>query len=97
MTYTLNIDEPALKVFKRLSLKAQRFIINKAQLLKSKPFAGKQLEGKHRLLYTLHCRFEAARYHIIYQALREQETVVVRLVGTRENIYRKLDEMKVTT
>ena len=33
-------------------------------------------------------------YRIIYQVFQKSETIVVRLAGTRENIYKKLDEMK---
>ena len=33
-------------------------------------------------------------YRIIYQVFQTSETIVVRLAGTRENIYKKLDEMK---
>jgi mRNA-degrading endonuclease RelE of RelBE toxin-antitoxin system len=95
MVFTVNIDKPALKLFKRLSPEIQRFLIEKAQVLSSNPYAGKQLKGKHRLIYSLHCSFHGAQYRIIYQIFQEQEIVVVRLAGPRENIYRKLEEMKI--
>lgn len=94
MTYAVHIDKPALKLFKRLSPEVQRFLITEAQVLSTNPQAGEQLKGKYRLLYSLHRSFKGAQYRIIYQLFPPQEIVVVRLAGARENIYKKLEQMK---
>src|SRR5258706_9422340 len=95
MSYTLNIDKPALTLFKKLPKNIQTILIEKAQILKTNPQAGESLKGKYRMLRSLHLSIEGTAYRIIYQIFQKSETVVVRLAGTRENIYRKLDEMKV--
>jgi mRNA-degrading endonuclease RelE of RelBE toxin-antitoxin system len=95
MTYTLNIDKPALALFKKLPKSVQAVLIEKAQVLKTKPTVGAPLKGKYRHLRSLHLTIEGAAYRIIYQIFQKSETIVVRLAATRENIYRKLDEMKV--
>ena len=95
MSYTLNIDKPALALFKKLPPNAQRTLINKAQVLKANPHAGEPLKGKYRLLRSLHLTIEGTAYRIVYQVFQTSETIVVRLAATRENIYKKLDEMKV--
>ena len=94
MTYTLNIDKPALTLFKKLPQQVQQALIAKAQVLKTQPMAGEQLKGKYRHLRSLHLSIQGTAYRIIYQVFQKSESVVVRLAASRENIYRKLDEMK---
>jgi mRNA-degrading endonuclease RelE of RelBE toxin-antitoxin system len=95
MTYTLNIDKPGLALFKKLSEPIQLALTEKAKVLKSKPFAGEPLKGKYRHLRFLHLTIEGTAYRIIYQVFPKSEAIVVRLAAPRENIYRKLDEMKI--
>ena len=94
MSYTLNIDKPALTLFKKLPANIQTVLIEKAQVLTTNPQAGEPLKGKYRMLRSLHLSIEGTAYRIIYQVFQQSETIVVRLAGTRENIYKKLDEMK---
>lgn len=94
MRYTLNIDKPALTLFKKLPKNIQHLLIEKAQVLTTKPYAGAALKGKYRLLRSLHLTLEGTVYRIIYQVFARSETIVVRLAATRENIYRRLDAMK---
>jgi mRNA-degrading endonuclease RelE of RelBE toxin-antitoxin system len=94
MTYTLNIDKPALTLFKKLPTNIQRLLVEKAQVLKTNPYAGAPLQGKYRLLRSLHLTIEGTAYCIIYQVFERSETIVIRLAATRENIYRRLDAMK---
>jgi len=95
MTYTLNIDKPALTLFKKLPKNIQRILVQRAQVLITHPQAGQPLKGKHRLLRSYHCTIEGTAYRIIYQIFEQSETIVIRLAAPRENIYRKLDTMKV--
>lgn len=94
MTYTLNIDKPALTLLKKLPADIQRLLIEKAQVLKTNPHAGLPLKGKYRLLRSLHLNLEGTAYRIIYQVFERSEMIVIRLGATRENIYRRLDTMK---
>ena len=94
MTYTLNIDKPALTLFKKLPQRIQQALIEKTQVLKTNPTAGEPLKGKYRHLRSLHLSIQGTAYRIIYQVFQKSEQIVVRLAASRENIYRKLDEMK---
>lgn len=94
MSYTLNIDRPALTLFTALPLKVGQLLIKKAQILRTKPFAGQSLKGKYRLLRSLHVVLGRNTYHIIYQIFRTSETIVVRLAAPQGRIYKKLDEVK---
>src|SRR5689334_24868815 len=95
MSYTLNIDKPALTLFKKLPQNLQRILIEKAQVLTTNPTTGAALKGKYRMLRSFHLSIEGTAYRIIYQVFQTSETIVVRLAAPRENVYRRLDEMKV--
>ena len=94
MMYTLNIDQPALTLFKKLPKHIQTILIAKAQVLKTNPHAGEPLKGKYRLLRSLPLSIEGTAYRMIDQLFHKSETLVIRLAAPRENIYRQLDEMK---
>lgn len=95
MVYTLNIDNPAKRVFKRLPREIRQALLAKARILTDNPRAGEQLKGKYHFLWSLHCAIHGTAYRIIYQVFPAAETIFIRLAGPRENIYRKLDEMKI--
>jgi mRNA-degrading endonuclease RelE of RelBE toxin-antitoxin system len=63
-------------------------------VLATNPYAGEPLKGKYHLLRSLHLTIDGTAYRLIYQVFQQSETIVIRLAATRENIYRRLDEMK---
>jgi mRNA-degrading endonuclease RelE of RelBE toxin-antitoxin system len=93
MVYTLQIDNAAYRLFRKLPKDVQEQMIEEAQTLKTNPLKGETLKGKYRFLRSLHFSFKGVAYRLIYQVLPKTTTVVVRLAASRENIYRKLDEM----
>jgi mRNA-degrading endonuclease RelE of RelBE toxin-antitoxin system len=95
MTYTLQIDNSAYKVFKKLPKSAQEKTIEKAQTLKTNPEKGNPLKGEFRFLRSLRFSFKGTSYRIIYQIQHKKSVIVVRLAETRENIYRRLKQMGV--
>ena len=58
--------------------------------------AGKLSKGKYRLLRSLHFTVEGIVYRIIYQIFEKARHLSFAWPrpATRENVYRKLDEMK---
>lgn len=95
MSYALSIAPAAERIFKKLAKEVQREIIKTAQVLTIDPLKGKQLKGKQRYLRSLHFTYKGIPYRIIYQLSNKEKEIVIRLATTRENIYRKLDEMKI--
>jgi mRNA-degrading endonuclease RelE of RelBE toxin-antitoxin system len=95
MTYTLNIDQPALTRFKKLPAPIQRLLVEKAQILKTTPYAGGPLQGKYRLLCSLHLTIDGTAYRLLYQVFERSETLVIRLAVSRTTLYRHLDAMKI--
>jgi mRNA-degrading endonuclease RelE of RelBE toxin-antitoxin system len=94
MTYTLQIDNAAYKIFKKLPKPTQKKAISEAQALIKNPDSGKSLKGEFSYLRSLRFNFKGTSYRIIYQTLPKTSTIVVRLADTRENIYRRLKKMK---
>ena len=86
MTYTLSIDNPAKRAFKRLPIEIRQVLFEKAHLLKDNPTMGEQLRGKYRFLRSLHCSIKGTAYRIIYQVFPASATIFIRLAGSRENI-----------
>ena len=68
---------------------------NEAQALKTNPWAGEPLTGKYKYLRSLHFTFKGTAYRIIYQVLSKTSTIIIRLAATRENVYRRLEEMNI--
>ena len=95
MVYTLQIDNAAFKVFRKLSKDVKEKMLEESEVLKTNPLAGEPLKGKYKFLRSLHFSFKGSAYRVVYQVLSQTATVMVRLAATRENIYRRLDEMKI--
>lgn len=91
--YTVEFGPAAYRIYKKLPPVVQSAITTHAKKLQIAPLSGQSLQGKHRGLRSLHFSFQGVAYRIIYQAVAETETIIIRLAGTRENIYRKLEEM----
>ena len=91
--YTIEFGPAAFRVFKKLPKEVQKKIASEAEVLRTNPLAGQPLEGKRRQFRSLRFSFQGTAYRLIYQVFAETRTIVVRLAGTRENIYRKLEEM----
>lgn len=95
MVYTLQIDNTAYKVFRKLPNEVQEKMLEEAEVLKTNPLVGEPLKGKYKYLRSLHFSFKGSAYRVIYQVLSQTSTVIVRLATTRENIYQRLDQMKI--
>jgi mRNA-degrading endonuclease RelE of RelBE toxin-antitoxin system len=93
MVYTLQIDNSAFRLFRKLPKDVKDNIIDKAEILKTDPLAGQALKGKYKALRSLHFSYKGSAYRVIYQVFTKTSTVVIRLAGTRENIYRRLDRL----
>jgi mRNA-degrading endonuclease RelE of RelBE toxin-antitoxin system len=93
--YSLKFSPAAYRLFKKLPQSLRDKILDQVQVLKTNPHAGEPLNGKHRTFYSLHLSFEGIAYRVIYQVFVEAETIIIRLADKRENIYKRLDEMKI--
>jgi mRNA-degrading endonuclease RelE of RelBE toxin-antitoxin system len=93
--YTLKFSPAAYRLFKKLPQTVRENILDHIQVLKTTPHTGELLKGKHRTFYSLHLSLEGVAYRVIYQVFVGAETIIIRLADKRENIYKRLDEMKI--
>lgn len=65
-----------------------------ASTLDQNPISGEPLQGSYKRYRSLHVSFKSVAYRIIYQALSKVKMIVIVLADKRENIYKRLEEMK---
>jgi mRNA-degrading endonuclease RelE of RelBE toxin-antitoxin system len=65
-----------------------------AKTLDANPLAGEPLQGSYRQYRSLHIGYKGTAYRIIYQVLAKANSIVIVLADKRENLYKRLQEMK---
>lgn len=93
--YNLTFAPAAFNLFKKNPKPLQEKLLDKARELRINPFLGKRLSGKYKLLNSYRFSLSGHEYRIIYQYNTRSKLIIIRLIDTRENIYKKLDRMKV--
>ena len=81
------------KCIKKIKGDIKKHLLTKILQLKNNPYLGEKLTGKHFLLHSLHTNYKGTQYRIIYE-IRNNEEIFVHYLGTRENIYKELDRLK---
>jgi mRNA-degrading endonuclease RelE of RelBE toxin-antitoxin system len=92
--YTIVFEPGAYRIFKKFTKDLQREMVARAEALKERPLAGEPLQGRHHRYRSLHFSYKGVAYRIIYQVFPEQKQVAIQLADKRENIYKRLQEMK---
>ncbi len=93
--YILTFAPAAFNLFKKNAKPLQEKLLDKARELRMNPFLGKRLSGKYRHLNSYRFSLSGSEYRIIYQYNTQSKLIIIRLIDSRENIYKKLDRMKV--
>ena len=106
--YSIFFTNQARRIFKKLpqdiqdKLKTEASTLGKNPLVfckgnlfyKKHPLSGEPLQGSYRQYRSLHTSYKGVAYRIIYQALSKAKMIVIVLADKRENIYKRLQEMK---
>jgi len=94
MAYILEITSAALRQAKKLPKNVRQAIVQKSEGLSKNPLIGEKLRGKYSFLRSFHFSFKGTQYRVIYETDHRLKKIYVRLVDSRENLYRNLDKMK---
>jgi mRNA-degrading endonuclease RelE of RelBE toxin-antitoxin system len=94
MHYQVTMTSPAHRMFRKLPPNVRKQLVSQAQKLAKNPQLGEQLEGVLRPFRSLHTTFKGTHYRIVYEVNTRLKEIVVRGVGPRENLYKKLRRMK---
>ncbi len=92
--YSIFFTSQAKRVFKKLPSDVQDKLKTEATALSANPLAGEPLQGRFRSFRSLHKSHKGVAYRIIYQILSKTNMIVIVLADKRENIYKRLEEMK---
>jgi addiction module RelE/StbE family toxin len=92
--YSIYFTNQARRLFKKLPQDVQERIKKEASTLDQNPLAGEALQGSYRQFRSLHVSYKGTAYRIIYQVLAKVNEIVVVLADKRENLYKRLQEMK---
>jgi addiction module RelE/StbE family toxin len=92
--YSIYFTNQARRLFKKLPQDVQDRIKKEASTLDQNPLAGESLQGGYRSYRSMHVSYKGVAYRIIYQVLSKASEIVVVLADKRENIYKRLEEMK---
>ena len=94
MTYTVTMTSPAHQMLRKLPTPIRTYLVNQAQQLAANPHLGEQLTGTFSSFFSLHTTHKGIHYRIVYEINRRLNEVIVRGVGPRENLYRKLERLR---
>ena len=92
--YAIFFTSQARRLFKKLPPDVQNKLKTEARTLDTNPLAGEPLQGSYRSFCSLHISYKGVAYRIIYQVLSKVNQIVIVLADKRENLYKRLQEMK---
>jgi mRNA-degrading endonuclease RelE of RelBE toxin-antitoxin system len=95
MAFTVEIATTAYRLAKKLPQDVRKVIVEYTEELAKQPLAGEKLKGQFSCLYSYHFSHKGVAYRLIYEVSTVKQQILIRLVATRENIYRRLGEMKI--
>ena len=92
--YTIFFTSQARRLYKKLPLDIQDKLKAEAKALATNPLAGEPLQGSYRQYRSLHVSLNGVAYRMIYQIFSKANQIVIVLADKRENLYIRLQEMK---
>ena len=88
--FQVHITPSARKEAKKLAKQAREFVVEASKTLEQNPYAGERLTGSLHMLYSFHFSAGGVQYWMAYHVDEKQKLVIVHLVQSRENFYKKL-------
>ncbi len=88
--YTVIIPNNVKRDLKKLDTKALQAAITIMDNLSIDPFHGSMLAGISGQIRKFNFRESSVQYRLVYKIYQAELTIVILLVGTRENFYREL-------
>jgi addiction module RelE/StbE family toxin len=92
--YAIFFTNQARRLFKKLPQDVQDKLKAESSTLSQNPLFGEPLQGSYRSFRSLHVSHKGIAYRIIYQVFSKADQIVIFLADKRENLYKRLEEMK---
>lgn len=93
--YAIFFTNSSLRLFKKLPRDVQNELKKQIKKLVDNPLIGAPLKGLYRNFRSLHISYSGTSYRVIYRVFPKTNTLIIYLADKRENIYRRLLEMKI--
>ncbi len=91
MSYFVFYTSASKKDLKNLSKETVKGIIeNHLQILSINPYVGEKLSNPFKNCWKYAFTYKGIDYRIIYQIFKKELKIIIILIGSRENIYKKL-------
>lgn len=87
--YTVLTVPPARKSFKKLPPQIRSAIVEKLQILSTRPMMGEPLDPPLQRFRSFHLSLSGSQYRVMYCVVTAKREVVVCYAGTRENFYKE--------
>lgn len=94
MPHEIVIVRAAERRLRKLPIQVREHLIQATQVLRTRPHAGKQLDGELRRFRCLRSVYRRTHYRVVYQVQSRPPQIVIRALGTRQNFYRELQAQK---
>lgn len=94
MAYSVEYSNTAYRSVKKLPKDIRNTIVDHSEKIAGNPYAAPQLKGRYSFLHSYHFSYKGSQYRIIYEISKQEERIYIHLADTRENIYRRLDQMR---
>ncbi len=92
-SYRVYITPSARKEAKKLPKSVKDAALEASLTLERDPYAGERLTGSLHMLYSFHFTEGQSQYRIVYSLDHPHQLVIVHLIHTRENFYKKLKRL----
>jgi len=93
LTFRVEITPSAKKLIKKFSLELREKVMTEAYKITENLYQHEKLSGPLSKFYSWHFSFKGIEYRIAYQVFKNENRIVLILVGTRENFYEKLKKL----
>lgn len=94
MDYSVEMSPAAYRKIKKLNRVVKKEVVLRAKKLSKNRELGERLRGKYKKLRSMHFVTKKVDYRIIYYVDKKAKTVLVLWAGSRENLYKQLDRLK---
>ena len=93
MAFRVEITPSAKKLIKKFSLELREKVMTEAYKITENLYQHEKLSGPLSKFYSWHFSFKGIEYQIAYQVFKNENRIVIILVGTRKNFYEKLKKL----
>ena len=91
--YQALIARYAARLLKKFIPRIRNLILTEFERIAKNPYSAQQLTGKNSFLRSWHVYLEGVPYRILFQIDESAKTIIIRVFGKRDDIYKIIDKL----